>query len=141
LNVEHSGADGRIQLRCLEVGVSEILGYVCHVENRKLVRLQCKGSWGTVVDIQKCINECQKKHHFSAQCSLTNTAAIPMPEPMHMLVTKIRLFVCLAMFSPVAIWRAPAVERKKNNQHSTCRIKYRKTHSCQGDDQWRSHHH
>ena len=51
------------------------------------------------------------------QYSLTSTAAMPMPEPMHMLVTKIRLFVCLAMFKPVAICRAPAIQ--KGNELST----------------------
>jgi hypothetical protein len=30
-------------------------------------------------------------------CSFTNTAAMPMPEPMHMLVTKILAPVCLAI--------------------------------------------
>jgi len=35
---------------------------------------------------------------------------MPMPDPMHMLVTNIRLFVCFAMLRPVAIWRAPAVQ-------------------------------
>jgi len=49
------------------------------------------------------------RHFQGTQCSLTNTAAIPMPVPMHILVTNIRLFVCLAMFRPVATWRAPAI--------------------------------
>lgn len=52
---------------------------------------------------------------FKAQCSLTNTAAMPMPDPMHMLVTNIRLFICFAMFRPVAIWRAPAVQGEKRS--------------------------
>jgi len=47
----------------------------------------------------------------NTQFSLTSTAAMPMPEPMHMLVTKIRLFACLAMFNPVAICRAPAIHK------------------------------
>jgi len=51
-----------------------------------------------------------KKKALPRQFSLTSTAAMPMPEPMHMLVTKIRLFVCLAMFKPVAICRAPAIQ-------------------------------
>ncbi len=52
-------------------------------------------------------------HHVpSTQFSLTSTAAMPMPEPMHMLVTKIRLFVCLAIFKPVAICRAPAIQKE-----------------------------
>ena len=59
-------------------------------------------------DAREYINE--KSPHFSlSQCSLTNTAAIPMPEPIHMLVTKMRFPVCFAIFKPVATWRAPAV--------------------------------
>jgi hypothetical protein len=61
----------------------------------------------------KNINDDQKKYHHvqNTQFSLTSTAAMPRPEPMHMLVTKIRLFVCLAMFKPVAICRAPAIQK------------------------------
>ena len=43
-----------------------------------------------------------------AQCSLTNTPAIPIPEPIHILVTKILPPVCFAILRPVAICRAPA---------------------------------
>ena len=67
----------------------------------------------------KNINDDQKKYHHiqNTQFSLTSTAAMPMPDPMHMLVTKIRLFVCLAMFKPVAICRAPAVQKGNESQH------------------------
>lgn len=41
-------------------------------------------------------------------CSLTKMAAIPIPEPIHMLVQKILLPVCFAMLSPVATCLAPA---------------------------------
>ena len=46
----------------------------------------------------------------AAHCSLTKIAAIPIPEPIHMLVQNILLPVCFAMFNPVATWRAPATE-------------------------------
>lgn len=36
-------------------------------------------------------------------CSLTKTAAIPIPDPIHMLVTKTLPPVCLAMDMAVAI--------------------------------------
>jgi hypothetical protein len=81
------------------------------------------------------------ENHFEAQCSLTNTAAMPMPEPMHMLVTKTRLFVCFAMFRPVAIWRAPAARGGRTINTLHIARKQEKTHSCQGDDQWRSRRH
>ncbi len=54
-----------------------------------------------------------------AYCSLTNTAAMPMPEPMHMLVTKIFPPVCFAMFRPVTIWREPAATHNHAVSHPT----------------------
>lgn len=35
---------------------------------------------------------------------------MPMPDPMHMLVMKIFVPVCFAMFSPVATCREPATQ-------------------------------
>lgn len=46
-------------------------------------------------------------------CSLTNTAAIPIPEPIHMLVTNTFPPVCFATDSPVAICREPAARRER----------------------------
>ena len=50
---------------------------------------------------------CEERSNY---CSLTNTAAIPMPDPIHMLVTKIFPPYCFAMFRPVTICLEPAVQ-------------------------------
>ena len=52
---------------------------------------------------------CGPRPRPNSYCSLTKTAAIPIPDPIHILVTKTLPPVCLAMFNPVAIWREPAV--------------------------------
>ena len=41
-------------------------------------------------------------------CSLVKIAAIPIPDPIHMLVTKIFAPVSFAIGYAVAIWRDPA---------------------------------
>ena len=58
--------------------------------------------------IRYSVMEKQINVHGDHQCSLTKTAAIPIPEPMHILVTNTLSLLCLAMFKPVAICRAPA---------------------------------
>ena len=52
-----------------------------------------------------------------AYCSLTKIAAIPIPEPIHMLVQNTLPPVCFAMFRPVATCRAPAAQ---NGPASAC---------------------
>ena len=37
---------------------------------------------------------------------------MPIPDPIHMLVTNTLSFLCLAMLKPVATWRAPAAGSK-----------------------------
>ena len=53
-----------------------------------------------------------------AHCSLTKIAAMPIPEPIHMLVQKILPPVCFAMFKPVATCLAPASVKE------TCQLPY-----------------
>jgi hypothetical protein len=131
----------RFGFDALRAGVLGILqDYACHVGNIKLFDSTVQYSTGMWDSVCSRIYQREKKDDFQAQCSLTNTAAMPIPEPMHMLVTKIRLFVCFAMFRPVAIWRAPAVQGEGTINTLCTTPNTEKAHSCQGDDQWRSHH-
>ena len=49
-----------------------------------------------------------------AYCSLTKIDAMPIPEPIHMLVQKILPPVCFAMLRPVATCLAPAARKHAN---------------------------